>query len=95
MQTRHLVLLRQLEAEALGVVVDVLDLGEPQGDEALVAARERRGRRDDCRSRGGSGAAAEEVVAACAEGPGPGDEEEWVEAALGCARLGSVAASVL
>ena len=37
-ETRHLVLLGQLEAEALGVVVDVDDLGELERQEALVAA---------------------------------------------------------
>lgn len=99
-QTRDLARLGQLEAEALGVVVDVLDLGEAQGDEALVAAREggclgRRRLGDLGSGRGRRRGAAEEVVARSAEGARAGDEEERVGAALAGAGLGGVATGLL
>ena len=74
------VLLGELEAEALGVVVDVNDLGELQRQEALVAARERGlgGRL------GGAGLAV--VVVAATNGAGAKDVEERVAAAAGGGR---------
>ena len=41
------VALGQLKAQALGVVVDILDLGQLEGEEALVAALEGRLGRND------------------------------------------------
>jgi hypothetical protein len=94
-----LVGLGQLEAEALRVVVDDLDLGELEGQEALVSAGEGRlggGRRGGSSGDlGGGRGAAEEVVACTAEGGRAGDVQDGVGAALGCAGLGGVPTGVL
>ena len=98
-QSSDVVGLGQLEAEALGVVVDELDLGELQGQETLVAAGE--GRLGGGRRGGGGGdlgggrGAAEEVVARTAEGGRAGDVQDGVGAALAGAGLGGVPAGLL
>lgn len=86
MQARHVVALGQLEAEALGVVVDVLDLGQLQRQEALVAAGEGR------LSRGAGLAArlaAVVVVSRTAEGSSATEEQKKVAAAAGRRGRGS------
>jgi hypothetical protein len=77
-ETRDHVLLGKFEAEALGVVVDVLDLGELQGDEALVASSEGLLRLD---AGGGgdlvSGRRAGEEVVASAGNTDTASDDEW------------------
>lgn len=100
MQARHLVGLGQLEAEALGVVVDELDLGQLQGDEALIKASESFLRLSTDRLlnlRLGllhRGRSTEVPVAGAGQTGRASREQQCVGTALG-AGLGSIAADVL
>merc|ERR1712169_124048 len=92
-EARDHVALGQLEAEALGVVVDILHLGQLQRDEALVAARKGHLGRRDGLDLGRSARPAKVVVTSTAKGSGTGSVEKGVGSALGC-RLGGVATSL-
>lgn len=106
-QSRHHVILRQLEAELLGVVVDNLDILQLERHEALVAARERLLDLARSRARGqrildpglgllcGGGVLVDSVVADRAEGRGATENVEKSVAALGGRGLGGVAACLL
>jgi hypothetical protein len=92
------VLLRELEAEALGVVVDILDLGKLEGNESLVTA----GKGLLGLDTNGSGGlvhgrpAGEEVEASGSNTDGAGDEKRgWQAAALGLGSFGSIATGLL
>lgn len=98
MKTGDHVLLGQLEAEALGVVVDILDLGKLEGNESLVTTGEGL---LGLNANGSGGLvhgrpAGKEVEAGGSDTDSTGDEEGGGQtAALGLGSFGGIATGLL